>query len=75
MEPRIRDEFSWARLNELGISRATEVARFFSTLLDSLESITPGNGRSMAIVRTKLQEASYFAKRAVAEQTENQETK
>lgn len=35
----------------------------------------PGwEGREWAIVRTKLEEASFYAKKALATQTENQET-
>ena len=75
MEPRIRDEFSVHMLNELGLDRAKQIAAMFSNLLDNLEDITPGNGREMAVVRTKLQEAAFFAKRAIAMQLENQVAK
>jgi hypothetical protein len=41
--------------------------------LNNLEAITGAGGREMAIVRTKLEEAAFFAKRAMATQAENQE--
>jgi hypothetical protein len=65
-------------LNELGKNKARLIAERFSDLLNALEAeigSTPENGREMAIVRTKLQEACFFAKRAMAVQPASQERK
>jgi hypothetical protein len=59
-------------LNEEGKSKAVEIAKVFSVLLYSLETMMPSNSRNMSIVKTKLQEAAFFAKREMAEQKENQ---
>ncbi len=56
-------------LNDVGLARAGELADLFQSVLDRIESICGGvgsGGRDLAIVRTKLQEASFFAKRAMA---------
>lgn len=69
----IRDEFAVHMLNDAGKARAADIAKQFSVCLVNLEAIIGAGGREMAIVRTKLQEAAFFAKRAMAVQTENQE--
>lgn len=73
----IRREFSVHLLNERGIDRAKRLGEAFSALLDVVEEVsgsrTPGDHqRELALVRTKLQEASFFAKRAMAMTPENQ---
>ena len=68
-----RNEFKVHRLNEDGMTEAQLLAEEFSTFLDGVEKICGAGGREMAIVRTKLQEASFFAKRALAEKPEYQE--
>lgn len=73
-EIEIRDEFAVHLLNELGIRRARDVAKLFSVFLNNLEAVCGPVGRNMALVRTKLEEASFFAKRALAEDFENQLT-
>lgn len=67
-----RSEFKSRRLNEIGEVAAAEVAQAFSDFLDAIEALCGADGREMAIVRTKLQEASFFAKRALVERPENQ---
>jgi hypothetical protein len=69
----IRSEFDVHMLNEDGKGRAHDIAKVFSVCLDHLESIVGADGREMAIVRTKMQEAAFFAKRAMAVKPENQE--
>lgn len=69
----IRDEFAVHILNKDGLERAGELAKQFSSFLDGLEATCGVGGREMALVRTKLQEASYYAKRAIAMLPENQE--
>ena len=72
----MRNEFQVHVLNDIGIDRAKSVGELFSEFLDKLESFIPQtpsqNGREMALVKTKLQEASFFAKRAIAVLPENQ---
>lgn len=68
-------EFEVHRLNERGLACCEEVARLFDDLLHALEGPTAGElsqSRERAIVVTKLQEACFFAKRAVATQPEFQ---
>ena len=60
-------------LNADGKGRAADIAKQFSVCLNNLEAIIGAEGREMAIVRTKLQEAAFFAKRAMAVKAENQE--
>lgn len=72
----IRKEFQVHRLNERGMDRAHQLASHFSDLLNNIEALIPTeNGphqRELAIVRTKLEEACFFAKRALAMQAVNQ---
>lgn len=84
----IRDEFAVHMLNDNGKARAAAIAEAFSECLARIESLTArepaadlperdkrtgNNARELAIVRTKLQEANFFAKRAIAVLPENQE--
>ena len=65
----MRAEFTVHRLNPDGMRKAVAIAESFSALLDELERDIPSsatNARDMALVRTKLQEACFFAKRAMA---------
>ncbi len=68
----IRPEFTVHMLNEAGKAKARGIAERFSLLLDDLENygIT---GRELALVKTKLEEASFFAKRGLAMQPQYQE--
>lgn len=70
----MRDEFAVHMLNESGKAKAGLLATHFSTLLDSIEKLLGGEqSRELSIVRTKLEEASFFAKKAMARQYENQQ--
>jgi hypothetical protein len=64
-------EFRVHMLNDAGKEKVIRIAGTFDQLLDTLLALCP-EGRPMSLVRTKLQEACYFAKTAVAEQPENQ---
>lgn len=68
----VRPEFQVHMLNEQGKSKALALAALFSDLLDAVErrGVT---GRELAIVKTKLEEACFFAKKGIASLTENQE--
>jgi hypothetical protein len=68
----VREEFSVHRLNEEGLTKADVIATAFSHLLDHLEEACGKDGREMSLVRTKLQEAAFYAKRAMAVRPENQ---
>jgi hypothetical protein len=64
--------FAYHKLNESGQTRAQEIAHAFTVLLTAIESLCPHESREMSIVRTKLEEASFFAKKAMAKDTVNQ---
>ncbi|HEY5657924.1 MAG TPA: hypothetical protein VIY27_09060 [Myxococcota bacterium] len=68
----IRQEFNVHILNEDGIDKARRIGSVFTLTLEGIEEICGADGREMAIVRTKLQEAAFFAKRAMALRAENQ---
>jgi hypothetical protein len=60
-------------LNEAGKIKAREVGDAFEQLLTEL-SARGVDGRELAIVKTKLEEACFFAKRSIATKPENQQT-
>lgn len=69
----IRPEFSTHKLNAQGVKRAEFLAVVFSESLDEIEMLSGKDGRKMALVRTKLEEAKMLAVSAMAERSENQE--
>lgn len=63
-------DFDFIQLNEEGIRRTQQVAGSFRILLERLE-VAYGNGSSPSeteMARLRLQEACYWAKRAVSVQ-------
>lgn len=65
----IRDEFKVHILNEIGIEKAEAIARSYTDLLNMIEALVPttaDNARELALMKTKLQESAFFAKRAMA---------
>lgn len=68
----MREEFQVHLLNEVGLERANKIAEAFSNLLTTLETDCGITGREGALVKTKLQEAAFWAKRAMAVNQENQ---
>lgn len=68
----VREEFTVHLLNDRGLERAAEIAEEYSAFLDRLEKIAGADGREAALVRTHLQIASYYSKRAIAVRRENQ---
>lgn len=72
----MKKEFEVHRLNEMGMSRASLIAKAFETCLNDVEGLcVDGDGRCLALVRTKLEEACFFAKKAMASHPGNQEPK
>lgn len=68
----IRDEFTVHMLNDLGKEKATKLAILFSEFLSKVETVAGcACGREMVEVRTHLQVASYWAKRAMAKREEH----
>ena len=67
-------EFEVHMLNDQGKQKAREIAQAFDELLTKLLVINPGPSREMSLVRTKLEEGCFFAKKAMASQSANCET-
>lgn len=65
-------QFTVHMLNAQGKERAKALATWFDELLTLVEGLVP-EGRELSIVRTKLEEASFFAKKGMAINPENQE--
>jgi len=65
-------EFAVHRLNDNGMDKAQAVAEAFDACLTELEKYMV-DPRCAAIVRTKLEEASFFAKKSMAMAPENQQ--
>lgn len=59
-------EFESHHLNEQGRPKAAAIANAFDVLLTTLETLNTLPSREMAIVRTKLEEASFYAKKAMS---------
>lgn len=66
-------EFEVHILNDLGIHKAQKIATMFDDLLANLLAVCPP-GRETSIVRTKLEEASFFAKKSMAKDPVNQKS-
>jgi hypothetical protein len=64
--------FAVHMLNDAGKQKAKHIAEGFDVLVDWLNRVCPP-GRNASIMITKLEEACFFAKKAMAEQQENQQ--
>lgn len=64
-------EFEVHILNATGIEKAKQIAASFDALLEQLKDLCVF-GREFSIARTKLEEASFFAKKSMATLPENQ---
>ncbi len=67
----MRQEFQVHKLNETGLAKAEQLGEVFSEALAKIEALIPAS-RGLSLVVTKLQEASFFAKREIATQPDNQ---
>lgn len=68
----MRKEFEVHLLNEEGIKLAKEMAQKFSDLLEWCHGVGQSPSRELSLVATKLEEACFFAKKAMAQKPENQ---
>jgi hypothetical protein len=69
----VADEFKVHLLNAQGLQRAGDLATAYEELLAKIRELVPA-GRPQSIAITKLQEASFWSKRGIAELPENQQT-
>jgi hypothetical protein len=67
-------EFEVHLLNPGGVVKAQMIATILNDALNEMLPLIGVSGRETAIVRTKLEEASFFAKKAMAKQVENQKS-
>lgn len=73
--PEKNPEFATHMLNDDGIYKAKHIQEIFDVCLNSLTPLCSGSGRELSIVKTKLEEASFFAKKAMAKLERNQQGK
>lgn len=65
------DLFKVHVLNDEGMKKAQKLQILFNRFLEDVQEVVP-ESRELSVVKTKLQEASFFAKRGMAMQKENQ---
>lgn len=63
-------EFDFHILNEVGKHKALQIANYFDCTLESIKQICP-EGRELAITKTNLEQACFFAKKAMASDPKN----
>lgn len=75
----VNREFRVHKLNSLGMDRTEHLAEIFDNLLSQVldtvstsRAIPALSGREIALVRTHLELASFYAKKAMAQVPENQ---
>lgn len=66
-------EFAVHMLNDLGKERAYAIQKAFDDLMNTIWPICQPTGRELALVRTKLEEACFFAKKSMAINLDNQQ--
>lgn len=62
----VHPEFAVHVLNDEGIRKAAEIADVFNRALYALGDVCPQKTREFSLVKTKLEEACFFAKKAMA---------
>ncbi len=65
--------FDTKALGQTAWGKVQKISQEFDGFLSKLEEIAGKDGREMALVRTKLEEACFFAKKSLAMKSENQE--
>lgn len=65
--------FKFHKLNADGIKSAQYIQQDFENLVKGLQHLCGNSPREWAIVKTKLEEACFFAKKAMAIQKVNQD--
>jgi hypothetical protein len=65
-------EFVVHKLNDRGFKKAEQVRDLFDNFLNSLMPLLGPSYREVAIIRTKLEEACFFAKKSIAQDPINQ---
>jgi hypothetical protein len=73
MERQLDVLFQTYVLNSRGVAKAEAIATVFDDLLAKVAALCPA-GRELSIVRTKLEEACFYAKKSMASDPTNQVT-
>lgn len=75
LEKKDPNYFGFHKLNPLGQEKAKKIADLYENLLKKLEKeIGDGkHGREAALMRTKLEESCFYAKKSMASLVSNQE--
>lgn len=68
----MRPQFAVHMLNDQGKVKAATIGMLFSNLLETLEPLCI-DGRELSIAKTKLEEACFYAKKAMATNLDNQQ--
>ena len=66
----MRKEFKTHLLNEKGLKEIKEIAGIYNELLNVICALVP-ESRELTIAKTKLEEACFFSKKAVAGKEDN----
>lgn len=70
--PKKNGEFAVHMLNDEGKQKAARIQELFDYCLNGLEEVCM-EGRHLAVCKTKLEEACFFAKKAMAINLNNQQ--
>ena len=63
--------FTVHKLTESGTAKANAIARDFEVLLMQLEELCDTQSREFSLVKTKLEEACFYAKKSMAMEPHN----
>ena len=67
----INSLFASTLYSEVGQNKALALRQDFTFFLERVEELLPGNSRELSIIRTKLEEASFYAIKALRNYEEN----